>query len=112
VDYQPIQRHSKKFFILKKPRVKHVKKLRFTDPTNNNIVERLNGTVRESEKVMRALKSDTYAEELMESFKTYYNFIRPHQSLDGLIPSEIEGIDLNLEDNKRLDLIRRASKSN
>lgn len=90
-------------------RVQHIRKPRFTDLANNNIGERLNGTVREREKVMRGMKGDETAEELMEGFRTYYNFIRPHMSLDGQTPAEKAEIDLNLEGNKWLDLIRKAS---
>jgi len=100
-----IKAFKKGFFTLKKPMVQHIRKPRFTDLTNNNIVERLNGTVREREKVMRGMKSDDTAEDLMNGFRTYYNLIRPHQSLDGQTPAEASGLDLNLEENKWLDLI-------
>lgn len=53
---------KKEFYTLRKPRVQHIRKPRFTDPTNNNIVERLNGTVKEREKVMRGMKGDETAE--------------------------------------------------
>ena len=53
-------------------------------PTNNNIVERLHGTIREREKVMRAMKKDETAEKAE-------------------IISQING-------NKWLELIRLASK--
>jgi len=53
---------------MRKTRGQHIRKPRFTDPTNNNIVERLNGTVREREKVMRGMKGDEIAEELMNGF--------------------------------------------
>lgn len=43
---------------MRKPRTEHIQKPRFVDPTNNNIVERLNGTVREREKVMRGTKEE------------------------------------------------------
>ena len=69
------------------------------DKTNNNIVERLNGTVREREKVMRGMKGDETAEELMNGFRTYYNFIRPHMSPNGQTPAEAPGLDLELEEN-------------
>ena len=93
---------------MRKPRVQHIRKPRFTDPTNNNIVERLNGTVREREKVRRGMKGDDTAKELMESFKTYYNFIRPHMSLNGKTPAEASGLNLELKENKWLSLIKRS----
>lgn len=59
---------------------------------------------------MRGMKSQETAEELMEGFRTYYNFIRPHMSLDGKTPAEASGIDLELGENKWLSLIRKASQ--
>jgi len=99
---------KKEFFTLKKPRVQHIRKPRFVDPTNNNIAERLNGTVREREKVMRGMKSDPTAEELMNGLRTYYNFVRPHQALNGKTPAEVSGLDLKLGENRWLGLIERA----
>jgi len=90
--------------------VEHIRKPRFIDPTNNNVVERLNGTIREREKVMRGMKSDETAEELMNELRAYYNFIRPHMGLDGKTPAEASGLNLELEGNKWLSLIRKASK--
>ena len=56
---------------------------RFVDRTNNNLVERLNGTVRERDKVMRGFKNEESAQQILEAFRAYYNFIRKHQSLKG-----------------------------
>ena len=52
---------KKEFFTLRKPRTKHVRMPRFVDRTNNNMVERLNGTVRERDKVMRGMKKEETA---------------------------------------------------
>ncbi|MDI6846931.1 MAG: hypothetical protein QMD23_02205, partial [Candidatus Bathyarchaeia archaeon] len=38
----------------------------------------------------------------------YYNFIRPHMSLNGKTPAEEAGINLKLEGNKWLALIEKA----
>lgn len=106
-----IKAFKKEFYTLKKPRVQHIRKPRFTDLTNNNIVERLNGTVREREKVMRGMKGANTAEELMNGFRTYYNFVRPHMSLDGKTPAEASGLEIELGQNKWLGLIKEASAS-
>jgi len=45
----------------------------------------------------------------MEGFRAYYNFIRPHQALNGKTPAEEAGIDLNLKENKWFSLIRKAN---
>jgi len=41
---------------LRKPRVKHVRNVGFKDKVNNNIIERFHGTIRERNKVLRAMK--------------------------------------------------------
>jgi len=99
---------KKEFFTLRNPRTKHVRMPRFIDRTNNNLVERLNGTIREREKVMRGLKQEESAQKILEGFRAYYNFIRKHQSLRGKTPAEMANIDLGLEGNKWLELIRKA----
>ena len=105
-----IKAFKKEFFTLKNPRTKHVRKPRFVDRTNNNIVERLQGTFRERDKVMRGLKNKPSAQELEDAMRNYYNFIRPHQALDGKTPAEKAGINLNLKGNKWLELIRKSSR--
>lgn len=101
---------KKEFFTLRNPRTKHVRKPRFIDQTNNNMVERLNGTIREREKVTRNLKDQ--ARVIIEGYRNYYNLLRPHQALNGRTPAEESGIDLNLKANKWLSLIRKSGKNN
>jgi transposase-like protein len=43
---------KKEFFTLRNPRTKHIRMPRFIDETNNNIIERAQGTIRERDKVM------------------------------------------------------------
>ncbi|MDI6904516.1 MAG: integrase core domain-containing protein [Candidatus Bathyarchaeia archaeon] len=81
---------------------------RFTDPVNNNIVERLQGTIRERDKVMRGMDGEITGQDLINGLRIYYNFIRPHMSLNGKTPAEEAGINLKLEGNKWLALIEKA----
>ena len=54
---------------------------------------------------MRAVKNkDT---PIVEGHRLYYNFIKPHESLDGKTPSEEAGIEIE-GDNKWLTLMRNA----
>ena len=97
---------KKEFFTLRNPRTEHVRSagIRASRKNNNNI-ERLNGTVRERNKVMRGLKSEDTP--IAKGFQIYYNFVRPHQALDGKTPSEKAGIGLE-EQNKWLGLIKKS----
>jgi len=47
----------------------------------------------------------------MDDFRIYYNFIRPHQALNGKTPAEVANLDLNLGQNKWLSLIKQAVES-
>jgi len=63
---------------------------------NNNHVERLHGTIRGREKTMRGLKTDDTP--IVEGHRLYYNFIKPHESLNGKTPSEEAGITIDGKD--------------
>jgi putative transposase len=84
--------------------VDHIAKCGITKPhANNNRVERLNGTLRERVKVQRGWK--THKSAIAEGQRIYYNFIKPHQALDGKTPSEKVGFKNNKK-NKWLELIK------
>jgi putative transposase len=75
---------------------------------NNNKMERLNGEVRDREKVMRGLKKvDT---PVIKGYQIFHNYVRPHEALDGKTPTEVSGIKIEGE-NKWLTLIQNAIKN-
>lgn len=45
----------------------------------------------------------------MKGWFVHYNFVRPHQSLNGKTPAEAGGINLNMNDGWG-DLIEQATK--
>ncbi len=57
---------------------------------------------------MRGMQNNDTAEILLNGFKNYYNFIRPHQGLNGETPAERAGTDLDLGKNKWEGLIKKA----
>ncbi len=75
----------------------------------NSKVERLNGTVRDREVVMRGMDHKESAQTLMEAWRIYHNYIRTHQGLDGKTPAEASGIRIEGE-NKWMTLIRNAKQ--
>jgi hypothetical protein len=79
---------------MKKPRTQHVKLKSIREGTNNNIVERLHGTIRERTKVIRGSDNDKLAENLLEVNRIYYNYLGSHQVLKGKTPAEKAGIYL------------------
>lgn len=99
----------KEFRTMKKPRTEHIRVPNIRNRSNNNMVERLNGTVRERNKVMRGLKDKETASTIMDGQRIYYNFIRPHQALNGKTPAQQAKVSPKLERNKWLNLIKRAN---
>lgn len=59
---------------------------------NNNKMERLNGEIRDREKVMRGLKKmDSVA---LKGYRLYHNYFRQHKGLAGKTPADIAGIKI------------------
>ena len=73
-----------------KDKPEHVKNCGIKKKQNNNRIERMNGTLRERVKVQRGWKN--YQTPLAEGQRIQYNFIKPHQALDGKTPAEASGI--------------------
>jgi hypothetical protein len=71
-------------------------------------MERLNGEVRDREKVMRGLKIANTS--VLPGYQLYHNFLRPHAGLGNITPAEKCGIKIEGE-NKWVTLIENASKS-
>jgi len=69
------------------PRVSHITVEGLEGETNNNVVERYHGTLRERYKVMRGFKSLKTANQIVNAFYVHYNYVRPHQAL-GMTPAE------------------------
>jgi len=87
------------------PRViKHIRLVSMQDKINNNLIERYHSTFRSRDKVMRGTTIG-----IVNGYRLYYNFIRPHMSLDGQTPAQVAGIDLKLQDNRWLNLIKTSS---
>jgi transposase-like protein len=86
----------------------HVARVGIGKPhATNNRIERMNGSQRQRFKVQRGWKSMQTS--IPEGNRIYYNFVRKHMALDGQTPAEAAGIDLRLDENKWLALIRKAT---
>ena len=73
---------------------------------NNNKMERLNGEIRDREKVMRGLKEEDTP--ILTGYQIFHNYIRPHEALDGKTPAEACGIKIKGR-NTWLTLIQNES---
>jgi transposase-like protein len=102
---------NKEFFTLKNPRTQHVRIPNIRDKSNNNMVERLHGTIRQRNKVMRGLDDEATAQTMMDGLQIYYNFLRPHMALDGKTPAQQAKIVSETEKINWASLIKKATKA-
>lgn len=84
----------------------HIQHIHFKNDMNNNKMERLNGEIRDREKVMRGLKKQDTP--ILKGYEIYHNYLRPHMALDGHTPADIAGIVIK-GSNKWKTLIENAS---
>ena len=78
--------------------ITHVSKPRFSDLKNNNLVERLNGTLKTRIRGFRRLDNISSSAHLFEGLRLYYNSMRPHSALGGKTPL---GSTVSSSDQKR-----------
>lgn len=71
------------------------------------MVERLHGTIRQRNKVMRGLDVKSTAQTMMDGLRIYYNFIRSYTALNGKTPAQKANIEF--DDAKWLTLIKKAA---
>lgn len=95
------------FWTLRNPRTEHVRHIKIQGDHNNNKMERLNGEIRDREKVMRGLKKEDTP--ILKGYQIFHNYIRPHEGLNGKTPAEACNIKIE-GNNKWLTLIQNASQ--
>jgi hypothetical protein len=72
-------------------------------------MERMNGEIRDREKVVRGVKKEDSP--LITGLQIYHNYVRPHMGLDGKTPAEAAGIEVRGK-NKWVTIIQNASQNN
>jgi transposase-like protein len=97
-----------KEFYTRKNGTEHIQEIRMGGKVHNNKMERMNGEIRDRERVMRTLeKADT---PILTGMQIFHNYVRPHMALKGKTPSEAAGIKVEGE-NKWLTIIQNAAKT-
>lgn len=72
---------------------KHVQTTPFEDESRStNVIERVQGTLKERTKVMRGLKTFESMNDFLKGWVIHYNFFRPHLSLQDRTPAQVAGI--------------------
>jgi putative transposase len=89
------------------PVTKHIRHIHLEGDHNNNKMERLNGEIRDREKVMRGVKKmDT---PILTGYQIFHNYFREHEGLNGKTPAEIAGVKIEGQ-NKWVTVIQNATK--
>ena len=100
---------NKEYHFQNGKRIKEVRSVSVRHNGLNQKVERLNGIMRDREKVMRGMDHKDSSQKTIDAFRIHYNFVRNHGSL-GKTPAEASNIKLDLGKNKIETLIKLASK--
>jgi transposase-like protein len=80
---------NKVFYTMRKDtRPELVQRVGIRARETNNLVERLHGTLKDRTKPMKGLKSFESSKSLLEGYTIHYNYVRPHQSLNGKTPAQ------------------------
>lgn len=77
---------------------KHRQGAPFDIENNTNLIERLHGTIKERTKVMRGFRTAETAQRFLDGWKVYYNFMKPHESLNSKTPAEAAKCDYTFRD--------------
>ena len=78
--------------------VKHIVSQGIRAQINNNLSERLQGTFRDRDKTLRALKKRDTGQSYIDGLVLHYNYFRPHEGLDDKRPAEAAGAELPFRD--------------
>jgi hypothetical protein len=99
--------YTKEFRTMKlETQTEHIRHIRLAGDYNNNKMERMNGEIRDRERVMRSLKTEDSP--ILNGMQIFHNYVRPHEGLDGRTPSEMAGIEVQGE-NRWMTLIQNSA---
>ena len=87
---------------------KHIQTTPFgSKEDSTTLIERWHGTLKDRTKVMRGMKSLDTAKAILDGWLIYYNFFRPHESLNDKTPAEVAKIKFSYKN--WLDVVKSQS---
>jgi len=80
--------------------IPHTKVESFRAETNNNLIECFNKQFKAWYKTKNGFCNFDSANNLITTFVFFFNFVRPHMSLNGLTPAQVAGLELNAKQRR------------
>jgi len=71
---------------------KHLPAKKLTTSPGTQLIERFHQTLKARTEVMKGLKTRRSARLILDGWLTFYNYLRPHEGLDGKTPAEVARI--------------------
>jgi transposase-like protein len=88
---------------------KLVQKVGLNGRVNQNVIERLHGTLKDMLRARRGMDQSVKTGAMLKGWFVHYNFLRPHSALGGKTPAEVAGIEVDTT-NRWESLIDQATK--
>jgi transposase-like protein len=83
----------------------HIRVESFKDDISNNLIESFHHQFKAWYKTKQGFNSVESANNLISMFVFFYNFVRPHSSLNGLTPAQVAGLNLTAKEKKKYLLV-------
>lgn len=83
----------------------HVRVQSFKDAISNNLIESFHHQFKAWYKTKQGFNSFTSANNLISMFVFFFNFVRPHSSLNGLTPAQVAGLKLSAKEKRKFLLV-------
>ena len=80
------------------PKTQHLQSEGLTAEINNNLSERMQGIIRERDKVLRAMKSRETGQNYLDGWTVDYNVFRPHMGVGEKTPAQAAGMVVPFKD--------------
>lgn len=80
------------------PKTEHLRSEGLTAEVNNNLSERMQGIIRERDKVLRAMKFRETGQNYLDGWTVDYNYFRPHLGVDEKTPAQAAGMAVPFKD--------------
>lgn len=86
---------------------RHTVSTPFVEVDSTNVIERFQGSLKDRTKVMRGMKKPETATLILDGWTTYYNYFRPHESLNDKTPAQV--VEIKFPYKNWMDVVKSKS---